>query len=81
MFETLDGYTVVFDQSLHAYCYARLSPDASELVSTGQQVLPGQPAPAGLAKHLRLAAAAIKSQAAKRFARWDAGMEVSKRWG
>lgn len=48
--ETMDGYTLVF--SNNTYFYAKLSPDAKLLVSTG--ILATTPAPAGLVKHLDL---------------------------
>jgi M6 family metalloprotease-like protein len=79
-FETLDGYTVVFDQRLMAYCYAQLSADTSQLLSTGVQVQAGNPQTLGLTKHLRISPEAVKRQVAERYAHWDAGMEVSQRW-
>lgn len=80
VFETLDGYTVVFDPALKAYCYAELSADGNALVSTGRIVTANPPANLGLAKHLRISADARRKQVAQRFATWDAGMQVSTRW-
>src|SRR5215510_4741646 len=37
VFETADGFTVVFDEALKAYCFAKLAADG-QLVSTGHQV-------------------------------------------
>jgi M6 family metalloprotease-like protein len=80
VFETLDGYSVTFDEALQGYCYAELSADGSQLLSTG--VLVGSPVarPANLVPHLRINEQAIAKQAGERFARWDAAMQVSRRW-
>jgi M6 family metalloprotease-like protein len=80
VFETLDGYTVVFDQAQQAYCYARLSPDGAQLLSTGTQVQAGTGTALGLAPHLRISAAAIQQQVRERFAPWNAGLQVTERW-
>ena len=48
-YETLDGYTVVFDKDYGGYCYALLA--AGRFVSSGVPV--GKPLPAGLRKHLK----------------------------
>jgi M6 family metalloprotease-like protein len=79
-FETLDGYTVVFDQSLKAYCYAEPSADKSRLVSTGLQVQEGDPVTLGLDRHLRLGLEAVRKQVEARYARWDAATKTSQRW-
>jgi M6 family metalloprotease-like protein len=79
-FETLDGYTVVFDHALKAYCFAELAADESQLISTGVQVHQGNPAALGLSQHLRLGREAIRRQVQERYARWDAGMQISERW-
>ncbi|MBN2565580.1 MAG: M6 family metalloprotease domain-containing protein [Candidatus Eisenbacteria bacterium] len=54
--ETRDGYTVVRDPDTRMFCYARLSADGSELVSTG---IPANEAPPlrGLAQHVRISQA------------------------
>ncbi len=80
VFETLDGYTVVFDQGLKAYCYARASADASQLVSTGVQVQNGAGAALGLQPHLRLSPEAVRQQVAARYRVWDDATRVSQRW-
>ncbi len=79
-FETLDGYSVAFDTALRGYCYADLSADGSELLSTGVLVDGPVPRPANLVPHLRINDQAIASQVATRFARWDAAMQVTRRW-
>lgn len=79
-FETLDGYTVVFDQTLKAYCYAELAADESQFVSTGVQVHQGNPEALGLSQHLRLGSEAVRRQVQKRYALWDAATETSQRW-
>ena len=62
VFETPDGYTVVFDPALKAYCFAQQGADG-DLVSTGVQVHRAQAATLGLGQHLRLTAAARKRSA------------------
>jgi len=78
-FETLDGFTVIFDQGIKAYCFAQVTGDG-QLVSTGRQVHLADPAALGLAKHLRISQAARKQQVLERQQRWESGMEVRKRW-
>src|SRR5215475_4192108 len=53
VFETADGFTVVFDQGLKAYCFAKLAADGT-LVSSGEQVHLADPAALGLVPHLRM---------------------------
>ena len=77
VFETLDGYTVVFDPAARAYFYAELSADRRELRSSGVAV--GRGAPRG-EKHLRIDPAAARAQALARHRVWDASVQVSKRW-
>jgi M6 family metalloprotease-like protein len=77
-FETLDGYTVVFDETLAGYCYATLAPGDPQLASTG--VLADSPAPAGLAQHLRLPPESVKKAVAEKRAAWDRDMEIRERW-
>lgn len=80
VFETLDGYTVIYNPATKAYDYARLSADRSALESTGLAVGQGDPAALGLAKRLRISQDARKKQVRERFAKWDQGMEVTARW-
>ena len=61
LFETMDGYTVTFNPATKAYHYAAVAVDGSSLVPTGLQVGEGDPAARGLAKHVRIRPAAIKT--------------------
>jgi len=80
VFETLDGYTVVFNQQTKSYDYAQLSTDGSTLISSGLMVGRGNPKTLGLALHLRINQAAAKKQVQERFQKWDQAMQVSTRW-
>lgn len=80
VFETLDGYTVIFDAHSRAYHYARHSVDGTLLESSGVWVGKGDPKALGLAKHLRADAQVVRKQARIRQERWEAGMGVAKRW-
>ncbi len=80
IFETLDGYSVVFDKTARAYRYARLSSDGRALESTGVLVGKGDPLALGLAKHLRDDAQTVLKLARSRQATWEKGMNVAKRW-
>lgn len=79
-FETLDGYTVVFDQARKAYCFAELSADDGELVSTGVSVSGGNSQITGLEKHLRPGIEAMRKQVQERYARWNAATKTAQRW-
>jgi M6 family metalloprotease-like protein len=59
--ETLDGYAVVRDANTGMLCYAALSDDGRELVSTGTPA--GQEPPAGLEPHVRIDPDAASAQA------------------
>jgi M6 family metalloprotease-like protein len=78
VFETLDGFTVVFDQNLRAYVYADLNADATELVSTGVPV--GAPRPAALQPHLRINRAAAAALAGARQQEWEQQTGIRDRW-
>ena len=78
VFETMTGYTVVFDPQRKAYFYARLSADGKSLQSTG--VLAHHPAPKGLAKHVRLDPATVAAGARARREKWNHETGLSKRW-
>jgi len=80
VFETLDGYSVVYDADTRAYYYARLSDDRQRLVSSGLMVGGGNPATLGIPKHLRMSRDAIRAQVARRRQRWELGMQVEERW-
>ncbi len=79
-FETLDGYTVVFDPGARAYVYAALSADGTELEPTALTVGRDNPAALGLAKHLRITVEAARQKAQERRQEWDARVGVSQRW-
>ena len=79
-FETLDGYTVVFDHTVRAYVYATLSAGGNELLPTDMQVGKGDPRERGVTKHLRMNKDLAKAQALVRFQRWDKGTKNSERW-
>ena len=80
VFETLDGYTVVFSQQTRAYEYMQLSTDGEQFISTGVAVGQGDPAALGFKQHVRINPEAVRRQSAERFARWDQGMEITRRW-
>ena len=79
VFETLDGYTVVFDQGQRAYCYARQAANG-ELASTGTQVQLGNPVTLGLVKGVRMSAEARKKMVVERWQLWEQGMQIRQRW-
>src|SRR5215471_5011695 len=79
VFETADGFTVVFDEALKAYCFAKLAGDGT-LVSSGEQVHLADAAALGLIPHLRMSKEARARQVSERRQRWDAGMQIEKRW-
>ncbi|MBM4153399.1 MAG: hypothetical protein FJ220_07755 [Kiritimatiellaceae bacterium] len=80
VFETLDGYTVVFEPSIKTYFYARLSDDRSVLESTGLRVGAGDPATLGIEKHLRISAEARKAQVKARLEKMRRESGESNRW-
>ena len=80
VFETLDGYTVVFDPQTKAYHYAQRSADGNDLISAGVEVDKRDSAALGLARHVRIKPEAVKKRAFERFQRWDQAMQVSTRW-
>jgi len=71
--ESLDGYTLVRDPSTQWICYAGLSYDESELLSTG--VLVGEPLPVqtGIQPHIRIKKEASRAKIAAAHARFAAG--------
>ena len=79
VFETLDGYTVVFDQAQKAYCFAERNANG-QLVSTGVQAQRGNPVALGLAKNLRMSAEARKAMVVERYRQWDQQTQNSQRW-
>ncbi|MCX7016427.1 MAG: M6 family metalloprotease domain-containing protein [Candidatus Sumerlaeota bacterium] len=61
--ESMDGWTLVRDPRSLAICYARLSPDEADLLSTGVAIGQGDPAALGLPRHLRIRREASEAQA------------------
>ena len=59
--ESLDGYTLVPDPETGMACYATLSPDGDELVSTGVPVAALLPAGLDLTPHIRINRAASEA--------------------
>src|SRR5438067_279938 len=59
VFETVEGFTVVFDAVAKAYYYARLTADGSDLEASGLQVGKGDPGNLKLAMHLRASAKVV----------------------
>jgi M6 family metalloprotease-like protein len=80
VFETLEGYTVVYDTALRAYCYARLSADGSELLSTGAPARDLIPAGIHLERHLRISSESIRNQSSRRHAKWETATGLPQRW-
>jgi len=80
VFETLDGYTVVFNPLTKSYDYARLAADGSALISSGVMVGQGDPKKLGVPKHLRIGSDFIKQQIKGRSQKWDREMGVTTRW-
>jgi len=78
VFETLDGYTVVFEIADKAYYYAELNADGSALLSTG--VLVGENRPAGLQPHLRINQQVAAQQARARQQLWEQQTGIRERW-
>lgn len=61
--ESLDGYTLVRDPATQVICYATLSADSDDLVSTGIRLQDTAPPSLRAAKHLRIAGTAARSKA------------------
>ena len=78
VFETKDGYTVLFDPQQKAYFYAQRSNDGKSLVSTG--VLAHETPPQKLNKHIRMDADAVASAARAKREKWDQETKQSERW-
>lgn len=78
-FETLDGYTVVFDPGLRAYCLARRTVEG-RLASTGVPVHQAGPERMGIPPGVRPDPNVLRAEAAERRRRWEEVMEIHTRW-
>ena len=67
--ESLDGYTVVPDPKTGMICYATLSPDGADLVSTGVRVGAPERDKLGLDRHIRIRSDAASAKIATARAR------------
>ena len=67
--ESLDGYTLIRDSITGIICYASLSPDGNDLVSTGITLSETAPVGLGLDKHIRINEASRKAKIAAARAR------------
>lgn len=74
--ETLDGFTLVFNEDTNTYEYAKLSPDGKSFVCTG--VRADQQAPDGLEPHIDLPNAEIRDIAKIHHEKFD--KERNQRW-
>jgi M6 family metalloprotease-like protein len=68
--ESLDGYTLVRDPQTYFLCYARLTGDHNDLVSTGTRVGTAEPRDLGLTRHLRINPDAASAKALAARAEW-----------
>ena len=81
VFETLDGYTVLFNPQTKAYDYAKVCRRRAAADFHRSGCGPGRSLGAGLeAARCASAPRRSKKQVAERFARWDEAMEVTQRW-
>lgn len=80
VFETLDGYTVVFVPEERAYYYAALGEDGAELVSSGVLASPAAPENLGLEPGLRIQREAARAQARERRQQWESRTQLPERW-
>ena len=69
--ESMDGYTLMREPDSGVTCYAQLSRDGNELMSTGVPVQPIKPAGLDLERHLRIRPASAKAKIAAARARLD----------
>jgi M6 family metalloprotease-like protein len=78
VFETLDGYTVLFDETRKAYCYAVLNNDGTALLSSGVPV--GDQRPPGLQPHIRIEPEIARELAIDRRSQWEEQTGIIERW-
>lgn len=80
LFETLDGYTVVFDPQDRSYHYACLAEDGSALLPTPHRVGLVDPALLHLPRHLRLPADIVLRQSTALRQDWATQTGLDLRW-
>jgi M6 family metalloprotease-like protein len=71
--ESLDGYALTRHPASNAICYARVSDDKRQLVSTGVRLGAGNPHALGLTKHERISPQAVSNQVAAAKAAYTPG--------
>ena len=76
--ESLDGYTLVLDPDTGIICYADLSFDGNDLVSTGVEVQEIYPGGLGVVPHLRINPEAARAQRIDGMARFEEGVVQTK---
>ena len=80
VFETTEGYAVVFSPGDKSYYYAAQADDGRDLVPSPLRVGQGDPATLGIPKHLRADPVLTRDRAAKRREKWEAGTRTGERW-
>lgn len=80
VFETLDGYTVVFDAASSSYHYAMLSTDGNELLASGYPAGTVDPRSLGIPQHLRIKPEAASAKAQERYLEWEKATQTAERW-
>ena len=76
--ESLDGYTLVRDPKTDLICYARLSSDGQELISTGVRAGAALTTSIGQPTHLRINPASATAKAAAIRARFEVGRREAR---
>ena len=79
VFETLEGYTVLFDPVLKAYCFAQIG-EGGQLVTSGVEVQRGDSATLGLSTHLRVNPTVRQEQVRQRRQIWENGRDMGRRF-
>src|SRR5262249_3965748 len=80
VFETLEGYTVVFVPEARAYFYATLSENGDRLIPTSLQVGRGEPADLGLAQGIRIKPEAARDEARKKRLEREVHLQLNEKW-
>lgn len=78
-FETPEGYTVVFDTALGAYCYATMAANG-QLTSSGVPVHLDRPERLRLRPRLEPLPEIVRRDAVERRRHWETVMEIRERW-